>query len=267
MLTAPTIWGQADDKPVQILSDLRLLWPRRKVRILNDVSAAGYYYLRHPAEDLCVVTVSSGIGHKVFVNGTPIVGNGGRGGEIGHLRIGFSSDAPLCECGERGHLAAVSSGRASQWQAARLAIEKPAEFSQSALASDKLPISSISNEKIAKAFREGDRWTATLIDRMAKPLGQVLAGIHLTVGVERFVIVGGFATALGDGYRKLLVNSAAASTWHLGTDWSSIIELGTESINAGLIGAGRYATCSGNTVHGFCASHENHSMDLARNTI
>ena len=102
---------------------------------------------------------------------------------------------------------------------------------------------------------------------MAKPLGQVLAGIHLTVGVERFVIVGGFATALGDGYRKLLVNSAAASTWHLGTDWSSIIELGTESINAGLIGAGRYATCSGNTVHGFCASHENHSMDLARNTI
>jgi C7-cyclitol 7-kinase len=43
-----------------------------------------------------------------------------------------------------------------------------------------------------------------------------LATIHVALGIERFVIIGGFALALGEGYRRQLVRAAQDSYWRLG---------------------------------------------------
>jgi glucokinase len=77
---------------------------------------------------------------------------------------------------------------------------------------------------------------------MARPLGQVLATIHLTLGIERFVIVGGFALALGPAYRALLVEAATSCCWSLSGHWDEMIELGEADDDAGLIGAARLVT-------------------------
>ena len=61
---------------------------------LNDLSAAGYAYVGRGCGDFCVVTVGSGIGNKVFVDGRPLVGPGGRGGEIGHGLAHMPADCP-----------------------------------------------------------------------------------------------------------------------------------------------------------------------------
>jgi predicted NBD/HSP70 family sugar kinase len=241
-LAAPTIWGSTQERHLPIKDLLQAQWPDKPLLVLNDVTAAGFRYLSHPDESLCIVTVSSGIGHKVFVHGQPVVGPTGRGGEIGHLQVDFSPDAPMCDCGHRGHLGALASGRASHYQVLRLAGEDPSGFSASLLAlqSGSDP-SLIRNEHVVTAFHQGDAWTERVIRRMADALGFALAAIHLTVGVERFILIGGFALALGQRYRSLTAAAAARCGWNLGLDWDAVLELGQADDDAGLIGASQVA--------------------------
>src|SRR5207248_1865510 len=77
VLAAPTIWGTRLASPYRLGKDVARHWPNARVRILNDVTAAGYRYLRSAEEDFCVVTVSSGIGNKVFAGGRALVGRNG----------------------------------------------------------------------------------------------------------------------------------------------------------------------------------------------
>jgi 3-dehydroquinate synthetase/predicted NBD/HSP70 family sugar kinase len=241
VLGAPTIWGVNQNGPVDLCKELRRMWPYSRVRILNDVTAAGFRYLNGHDEDFCIVTVSSGIGNKVFIQGRPLVGKSGLGGEIGHLRVDFSPDAPQCDCGGIGHLGAIASGRGALKIGRRMADADPGEFSASLLGQRVQRPDKLTNEAIVAAFQSGDPWTAQLIQKVATPLGRTLATIHQGIGIMRFVIVGGFALALGEGYRTELVRSAAECSWSRHQNWDRMIVLGHPDNHSGLIGAGRYA--------------------------
>ncbi len=161
---------------------------------------------------------------------------------IGHLRVDFSAEAPICDCGDRGHLSAVASGRAIYNHAARLAHSDPEAFACSSVGRTVSgDVSRLDNQLVARAFRAHDPWATELIGRVAEPLGRVLAGIHSAVGVERFVIIGGVAHALGPLYLGLVGQAAAQSQWSLGQCWEQMLELGVMGDDAGLIGAGRLA--------------------------
>jgi glucokinase len=242
VLAAPTVWGPLRADALDLSGKLRALWPGVPVRLLNDVSAAGYRHLRHARDELCIVTVSTGIGHKLFVGGRPVTGPHGRGGEIGHLRMDWSPSAPWCECGGQGHLGALASGTASAWQVRRLAAENPGGFGRSALAA---PAGGdparVDNRMLAAAFRQGDPWAAAVVRRMARPLGAALAALHLAAGVERFVVVGGFGLSLGPGYLALLARAATRSGWNVGASWAAMLQAGRPEDHAELVGAGRFA--------------------------
>jgi predicted NBD/HSP70 family sugar kinase len=220
ILAAPTLWGTRLAQPVLLQDELAQVWPRARIGILNDVTAAGHRYCR-PGEDFCIVTVSSGVGHKVFIGGRPAVGPRGAGGEIGHLRVDDSEGAPICECGGRGHLGAVASGRGVLLQARR-----------------RDGCEALSSGDLVAAFRRGESWAAQVVERSAVPLGSALAAVHLGVGVERFVLVGGFALALGEPYRRRVAAAASAHCWSGDGDWLTRVELGIDDDHSGLIGAG-----------------------------
>jgi 3-dehydroquinate synthetase/predicted NBD/HSP70 family sugar kinase len=243
LLAAPTVWGDARSGPISLRDELAPLWPTASVVVMNDVTAAGYRYLRRPDENLCVVTVSSGIGHKVFVDGRPVLGPSGRGGEIGHWRVDDSAEAPHCECGGRGHLGALASGAAALHQVTRLAKQDPDAFQASELGRTLgTAIQELDNRELVRCFLEGDPFARRVIRQMAEPLGRALAAIHLAVGTERFVIFGGFATALGPDYRDLVSHAAAGAGWDLGADWQGMLELGCADGLDGIVGAGRCAS-------------------------
>jgi len=243
VVAAPTVWGSLQQEPIDLAKLLRERWPLAHVAVLNDVSASGYRYIREDSRDFCIVTVSSGIGNKVFINGRPVTGLAGRGGEIGHIKVDSSPDAPMCDCGFRGHLGAISSGRGTLFLARQKAQQNPKAYLLSALGKRYgTKFGMISNRTIAEVFRLGDPWAAELIRTVAQPLGQMLASIHLAVGIERFVIVGGFAQALGEQYRGELVSAAASCGWVKGENWDAMIEVGFPDGNSGLIGAGRFGT-------------------------
>jgi C7-cyclitol 7-kinase len=227
LLAAPTVLGQ-DRKTVDLCRLLDDAWPAARVLVANDVTVAGYALARGTADSFCVVTVSSGVGCKVFLDGRPVLGANGRGGEIGHLRVDPSPDANICECGGRGHLGAVASGRGVLLTARRLA----------AAAGD-VPL--VSCEGLAAAFRAGEPFTSGIVTTAADALGASLAGVHTALGLERFVLTGGFALALGERYRRLVAHAAAASCWDLGQDWDAMVEMDPFGGRAGLLGAGRYA--------------------------
>ena len=236
-VTAPTVWGKHEGAPLDPRGLLQARFPGCRIRILNDVTAAGYRYLDD--RDLCIVTVSSGIGTKIFIDGVPRVGSAGRGGEIGHVCVDHREDAAVCDCGGRGHLGAVASGRACERRTRLNAVRDPTGFRGSALfeicCGD---AARIDNRAIAEAFSAGDPWTGRAVASVAEPLGRMLGSIHLSAGIERFVIIGGFACAMGERYRHLLARHAAAVTWHTGQDWDAMIELGLDDDRNGLIGAG-----------------------------
>jgi glucokinase len=241
VLLTPTVWGDARSVHFAPAVELAHLWPSSTIHVINDVTAAGYRYVASDLADFCIVTVSSGVGHKVFVGGREVVGPGGRGGEIGHWVVDPSPDAPLCDCGGRGHVGAVASGRGALLLARRRALAHPRLFRESALWRHcAIDPEQLQTEDLVASFAEEDSWTVGLIGDVATPLGRALGAIHLTIGVERFVIVGGFALALGERYRALLVSAARESCLDLGQDWDTMIQLGYHDDDSGLIGAGIY---------------------------
>lgn len=241
LTAAPTIVGATEFSPIDLRRELCRTWPEADVFLLNDVTAAGYRYLHRHDESLCVVTVGSGIGNKVFIHGRPFTGPNGRGGEIGHVVVDPSPDAIVCDCGGRGHLGGIASGRGTLATAKRAASQDEREFLASRLGRLARSADGILNEHIVSCFREGDPWTVKTIRYVAGKLANVLAHTHQAIGIERFVIFGGFATALGPSYRDLVVQAAEAACWSSGQDWDAMIELGVADDASGLIGAGRYA--------------------------
>ena len=93
---------------------------------------------------------------------------------------------------------------------------------------------------VVEAASLADPWALTVVAALARPLSWVLASTHLAAGIERFVIVGGFARALGEPYRAELAKAASANTWPNGVDWNAMIDLDYDD-QAALKGAGKFA--------------------------
>jgi predicted NBD/HSP70 family sugar kinase len=99
----------------------------------------------------------------------------------------------------------------------------------------------IDGENIAAAFVAGDAWVVASVRAATSYLGQALAAIHLSVGVEDFILLGGFSRALGDAYLRLVVQAAEAACWNVGQRWDEMVTLGIPDDDDGLIGAGLLA--------------------------
>lgn len=238
-LAAPTVMGAPG--PVDLSAAGRRLWPIAELVVLNDLTAAGYRYVAAGRREFCLLTVGSGIGHKVFSNGAPVLGPAWRGGEIGHLRVDPGPDALPCECGSSGHVGAIASGRGTLNLLRRRAEQEPADYGASALAHPRVPIAALTNERLARAFTSGDPWTVDVVREATRALGQAVAAVHLAVGAETFIVGGGFARALGEPYRALLAAVAGEACWDLGQDWDAMVELGIPDDDSALIGVGMHA--------------------------
>ena len=227
---APTLWGEQLARPAALAERAAATFPGASIRLVNDVTAAGYRYADE-LSDFCIVTVSSGIGSKLFVGGEVVVGPARRGGEIGHWQVDGAATA-TCECGGRGHLGAIASGRATAWHLAELERERPEAFANSPLTVD------ATNEALVAAYRAHDELATAVVRRGANALGRALALLHVGAGVERFIIYGGFAQALGGDYLDELRRAAAGCAWGDAESWQGRIVAAELDDDSGLVGMG-----------------------------
>jgi predicted NBD/HSP70 family sugar kinase len=159
------------------------------------------------ARRFMVVTVSSGIGSKIFDRCHPkgVLDDVVYAGEIGHLVVDESPSAPECDCGGKGHLGAIASGRGIERRARRLAQSTPS-FVQSACAAQfgATPETLNNEEHLVPAARLGDCWALGVVRQCTEPLARVLLAAVFAAGLERVVVIGGLALSLGEVYRDLL---------------------------------------------------------------
>jgi glucokinase len=241
VVNAPTIWGRSGE-PLDLgrqLSEALGL----PVHVLNDVSAAAWRYAGPDAEPFCLITVSSGVGNKVFYDGQVLVNRFGYGGEIGHMRVDFDDDALVCDCGAPGHLGALASGRGAVAAARRFALAEPAAFAGSRLG-QLCPqgAAQISAERIAAAVGGNDAFALRCVRHGIGHMARAVAAIYAAIGVRRYIFMGGFAQALGQRYLDELASELRAiGLFGIEPDRiASLLQLASLDDDHGLIGAGHY---------------------------
>jgi glucokinase len=175
------------------------------VLVANDITAAAWRYSATETDPFCLFTISSGIGNKVLRHGDVLIDDDGFGGELGHWRVDPSPDAIPCDCGGRGHLGAMASGRGMVAAARVAAAEQPVSFALSSLygLADGDPVA-ITSESLVAAVRADDEFALDLLRIAVRPLAAAVACVFAAIGIRRYVFIGGFALAIGDRFIDLL---------------------------------------------------------------
>ncbi len=243
VMAAPTIWGRRGEPlPLRLLLEERLGLP---VVVVNDLTAAVWRYAAtEGTQPFCLITVSSGIGSKVYRAGEVLLDADGHGGELGHWTCDPSPQAPRCDCGGRGHLGAVASGRGMQAAARRAALAAPADYARSLLAHSAPDPEQLDNRALVAAVRAGDGFATEVLRGGLAHLASAINAVFTSIGVRRYVIMGGFALAVGPRFAELLTEELQRlGCFGLSAeDIRRMVVLGEPDDDHGLIGAGRLLT-------------------------
>ena len=133
------------------------------------------------------VTLGTGIGGGVIVDGRLLTGAHSVGGELGHIEISAPDKAP-CACGKRGCVEQYASANGI----VRVTKKRLAE---SAEPSCLRAMEHFACKDVFDAARSGDALAAREVDEMTDTLGVALASIASTTDPEMFLIGGGVARA------------------------------------------------------------------------
>ena len=159
------------------------------VHVENDANAAAlgeaWVGAGRGVRDLIYITVSTGIGGGLILDGRLYRGANGTAGEIGHIII--EPDGPLCHCGNRGCLEVLASGTAIARQA-REAVARGDPTSLRRLAGRPDEITAVA---VADAARDGDSLAADLYHRAGTRIGVVLGNLLALLNPKMIIIGGG----------------------------------------------------------------------------
>jgi glucokinase len=145
------------------------------------------------ASDVVGLTVGTGIGGGLVLNGRPYRGHWGAGAELGHMVV--DEDGPRCQgnCPNRGCLEAVASGVAIGREGTMAAEEEPDSELGKALAADQ----KITGALVTTLALGGDEVSRIVIGHVGRLLGVGLSSISNIFNPE-LIVVGGGAMAAGD---------------------------------------------------------------------
>ena len=162
-----------------------------KVRAGNDanVAALGEQWKGggEGKDSVIMVTLGTGVGGGIIVDGKIVEGAHGAGGEIGHIHVEDSITDP-CGCGNCGCLEQVASATGI----VRLAKE---ELAKNPVLPTALRDTEVTSKAVFDAYKDGDAMASTIVNRFAKYLGTGIATIAAVTDPEVIVIGGGVSKA------------------------------------------------------------------------
>lgn len=140
-------------------------------------------------DSLCMLTLGTGVGNGIILDGKLWHGAAGMGGEAGHMTV--NPDGPLCGCGNTGCLEVCASATAVVKSAERL-IEAGKAKGLAALKRDRGSLTALD---IADAAREGDADAKWIYAETGRALGICLAGLINILNLPLYVVGGGVANS------------------------------------------------------------------------
>ena len=178
-------------------------------------------------KDLVVVTLGTGVGGGVIIDGKVVAGYNGGGGEIGHIHI-EDNEEETCGCGNRGCLEQYTSATG----VVRLANRRLKKDNTDSV----LRKEEVTAKTVFDAVKAGDPLAVEIAEEFGRYLGKGLACIAGVVNPEVFVIGGGVSKA-GQVIIDYVQKYYRQYVFHASQD--ARFKLATLGNDAGIYGAAR----------------------------
>ena len=222
------------DEPLQQALRGRIGVP---VLLENDANAAAWAEYRfgaaRGASVAVCITLGTGIGGGLVVDGALLRGAYGVASEFGHMTV--VPDGRRCACGNRGCWETYASGRALAHDARELARESPVAAAGLMRLAGGDP-ERLTGTLVTEAARDGDQAAIEIYTAMGRWLGRGLASLAAAVDPDVFVIGGGVSQA-GDLLLAPARQMFTESLTGRGYRPAARIELARLGPDAGLVGA------------------------------
>lgn len=165
-------------------------------------------------QDVVMVTLGTGVGGGVIINGKIVAGSNGGGGEIGHITI-HPDEEDTCGCGGHGHLEQYASATGI----VRMAKKR---LAKDQVVTSLLELEEITAKDIFDHAKAGDQVASELVEELGKYLGLALSHVAAAVDPQVFVIGGGVSKAgkilidvIEKHYNKNILFALANKEFHL----------------------------------------------------
>jgi glucokinase len=162
------------------------------VAITNDANAAAIGEMTYGAarglKDFIMITLGTGVGSGIVINGQMVYGHDGFAGELGHVIV-KRHNGRLCGCGRTGCLEAYCSATGVARSAREFLEARPTEDSLLR----NMPIDEITSKDVYDAAVQGDKIANEIFEFTGTILGETLADFTAFSAPKAFVLFGGLA--------------------------------------------------------------------------
>ena len=230
---APNLsWGRTGIVPLADMFSKRL--ENTPVGLTNDANAAAIgemtYGVARGMKNFIVLTLGTGVGSGIVVNGQMVYGSDGFAGELGHMIV-RPHEGRVCGCGRKGCLEAYCSATG----VARSAREFLKESDEPSLLRD-INADDITALDVSIAAGKGDALANRVYDFTGKLLGEACANFMTFSSPEAFIFFGGLTKA-GDLLMKPLVESYNETVLPIYKNKAKFLISGLEGSSAAVLGA------------------------------
>lgn len=165
-----------------------------KVALTNDANAAAIGEMIYGAakgmKNFIMITLGTGVGSGIVINGELVYGCDGFAGELGHVTVDRSDKARLCGCGRKGCLEAYCSATGVARTAKEMLSESDEPSELRALVLDE-----ITSKDVAMAAAKGDKMAKDIYTFTGRLLGRTCADFTAFSSPEAYVFFGGLTKA------------------------------------------------------------------------
>ena len=228
---APNLeWGHSGIVPLAKLFSDKLGIP---VALTNDANAAAVgemtYGVARGMKNFIVITLGTGVGSGIVVNGQLVYGCDGFAGELGHVIV--KEDGRQCGCGRKGCLEAYCSATG----VARTARELLTTTDQPSLLRELDP-EKITSLDVSIAASKGDKLALGIYEFTGKMLGEACANFAAFSSPEAFIFFGGLTKA-GDLIMDPIKKAYEENVLNIFKGKAKFLVSGLEGSSAAVLGA------------------------------
>ena len=229
---APNLsWGHDGIVPLAAMFKERLGIP---VALTNDANAAAIgemiYGVARGMKNFIVITLGTGVGSGLVINGQLVYGCDGFAGELGHVIVRRENGRP-CGCGRKGCLETYCSATG----VARTARELLATTEQPSLLRELNP-EDITSLDVAIAAGKGDKLANEIYEFTGRMLGEACADFAAFSSPEAFIFFGGMTKA-GDLIMKPIEKAYDENVLKIFKGKAKFLVSGLEGSSAAVLGA------------------------------
>ena len=208
------------------------------VSLTNDANAAAIGEMTYGAarglKDFIMITLGTGVGSGIVVNGQLVYGHDGFAGELGHVIV-RPNNGRLCGCGRTGCLEAYTSATGVA-RTAREFLEvrnDPSSLRQ-------IPIQDITSKDVYDAAITGDKLALEIFDYTGKILGEAFANFIAFSSPKAIILFGGLAKS-GDYIMKPIMKSIDDNVLNIYKGKTKLLVSELKDSDAAVLGASALA--------------------------